>query len=304
MGMKYLIIGAGGTGACLGAFLASKGKEVTFIARGSHLRAMRENGLVVKSDLKGTIHIKDIKVCDVNEYEDKADVIFVCVKGYSLTGVMPIIQKASHRDTVTIPILNLFGTGDRLAKQITQGHVLDGCIYIIGYIEEPGVVVQSGSTFKVVYGPREDQVISESVMEILQAELEASGIKVMYSKDIKKDTFQKYSFISSYAACGAYFDCEASEMQESGIIREMLIALQEEIKKIGEAMGIKFDENLSDLNMKMIKKLPPETTASMQKDIRAGKQSELDGLVFEVVRMGEKLGVETPWYNKVIRKFN
>lgn len=302
MGMKYLIVGSGGTGGCIGAFLAESGRDVTFIARGAHLRAMREEGLYVDSGLKGMLHIREVKAYEDYEYQDKADIIFVCVKGYSLESVVPLIEKAAHAGTLIIPVLNLFGTGEKLSHVIRGAEILDGCIYIVGYIESPGHLVQSGKIFKLVYGPRPYQVIDERILLELRQDLEVSGIKVIQSDNMHKDAFEKFSFISSYAACGAYFDVAAKQMQIKGAVRDLLVRLQQEIKAIGEAMNIHFEEDLTRLNMRVVDALSPDTTASMQKDLRAGRESEIDGLVIEVTRLGRKWGVETPAYDLVVEK--
>lgn len=106
--MKYLILGTGGTGASIGAFLAAEGKDVTFMARGAHLEAMRKNGLVLDSGLKGHVEIKNVKAFEGKDINDKADVIFVCVKSYSLEDIIPVIKRAAGADTIVIPILNMF----------------------------------------------------------------------------------------------------------------------------------------------------------------------------------------------------
>lgn len=108
--MNYLIIGTGGVGGCIAGFLALAGKDVTCIARGKHLEAIRRQGLHLKSDLKGE-HFLRVKACTAEEYQGKADVILVCVKGYSIDSIRPVLERAATPDTLVIPILNVYGTG-------------------------------------------------------------------------------------------------------------------------------------------------------------------------------------------------
>ncbi|CAK7057920.1 MAG: hypothetical protein BACD_02792 [Bacteroides rodentium] len=116
--LKYLIAGTGGVGGSIAAFLALAGKDVTCIARGEHLAAIRENGLQLHSDLKGE-HALRVPAYTAEEYtalvstsaDYKADVIFVCVKGYSVDSITELIKNAAHEHTVVIPILNVYGTG-------------------------------------------------------------------------------------------------------------------------------------------------------------------------------------------------
>ena len=102
--MKYLVVGTGGVGGSIAGFLALAGKEVACIARGKHLEAIRRNGLHLKSDLKGE-HYLPVKACTAEEFSGKADVIFVCVKGYSIDSIKEVLERASTPDTLVIPIL-------------------------------------------------------------------------------------------------------------------------------------------------------------------------------------------------------
>ena len=153
--MKYLIVGTGGTGGAIGGFLAASGKDVSFIARGSHLEAIRQNGLVVDSELRGRLHIENAQAFDMESYEDSPDVIFVCVKGYSMDEVCPFLRRVARPDTMIVPILNVYGTGGKLAVRMPGLTVADGCVYIVSYISAPGEITQKGPLFRVVYGNRD-----------------------------------------------------------------------------------------------------------------------------------------------------
>ena len=137
--MKYLILGTGGTGGSLGAYLANAGNDVTFLARGAHLDAMRKNGFHVIRP-KGDIHLIPVKAENMETYREIPDVIFVCVKGYSLADTIPFIRRTACRNTVVIPVLNLYGTGGRLQKELPDLLVTDGCIYVAASIDHPGCV--------------------------------------------------------------------------------------------------------------------------------------------------------------------
>ena len=131
--LKYLIAGTGGVGGSIAAFLSLSGKDVTCIARGEHLAAIRGNGLQLHSDLKGEHSLK-VAAFTAEEFQGKADVIFVCVKGYSVDSITELIKRASHERTVVIPILNVYGTGPRIQRLVPGVTVLDGCIYIVGFV--------------------------------------------------------------------------------------------------------------------------------------------------------------------------
>ena len=114
--MKYAIIGAGGTGGTLGFYLTKAEKDVTLIARGSHLEAMQKQGLTMRQLWDGKEETIPVKACRMEEYTEQPDVILVCVKGYSLTDLIPDIRRIAGSETVVLPILNIYGTGGRLQK--------------------------------------------------------------------------------------------------------------------------------------------------------------------------------------------
>ncbi|WP_455592675.1 ketopantoate reductase family protein [Bacteroides sp.] len=300
--MKYLIAGTGGVGGSIAGFLSLAGKDVTCIARGAHLQAIRENGLKLKSDLKGE-HALRVDACTAEEFDGKADVIFVCVKGYSVDSITDLIKRASHKDTIVIPILNVYGTGPRIQRLVPGVTVLDGCIYIVGFVSGEGEITQMGTIFRLVYGAHKGTVVPPEVMEAVQRDLQESGIKVEISPDINRDTFVKWSFISAMAVTGAYYDVPMGEVQKPGKVRDTFIGLSTESTALGKKLGIEFKENPVEYNLKVIDKLAPESTASMQKDMARGHQSEVQGLLFDMIAAAEEQGIDIPTYRMVAQKF-
>lgn len=296
--MKYLVIGAGGTGGCIGAYMTEVGKDVTLIARGAHLRAMQEDGIRMETTKKGDYTVKPVKAADMEHYNEKPDVIFVCVKGYSLEDTVPFIRKVAKPETVVIPILNIYGTGGRLQKMLPELLVTDGCIYIAAEIRKPGCLWQNGDIFRVVYGVREPSEYRPVLKEI-KKDLDDSGIDGVLSDNIRRDALQKFSYVSPAAACGQYYDAMAGDMQKPGEIRDTFAALIGEIDTLANAMGIHFEADIVKTNLNILDSLTPEASTSMQRDVKKGKVSEMDGLIFEVVRMGRKYGVTLPVYEKI-----
>lgn len=299
--MKYLIIGAGGTGGCIGAYMTQAGKDVTLIARGVHLKAMQENGLRMETTSKGNYVVENIKATDMEHYNEKPDVIFVCVKGYSLKETIPFIRKVAKPETVVIPVLNIYGTGGRMQKELPNLLVTDGCIYIVGLIKEPGCLLQSGSLFKVVFGVRKATEYRPMLAQV-KKDLEDADIECVLSDNIRKDAMRKFSYISPAAACGQYYRAASDAMQKPGEIRETFKTLIGEIMAISDAMGITFEEDMIKTNLAIMDTLAPGVKTSMQRDVEAGKNSELDGLVYSVVRLGEEYGVSVPMYRKISEK--
>ena len=299
---KYLIVGAGGVGGSIAGFLALAGKDVTCIVRGEHLKAIREKGLHLKSDLKGE-HYLPVKAFTSEEYADKADVIFVCVKGYSIDSIKDVLEKAAKPDTLVVPILNVYGTGPRIGRLVPDVTVLDGCIYIVGFVSAPGEITQMGKVFRLIFGARPAQGIAPERLEAIADVLQEAGIRVTISDDINRDTFVKWSFISAMACTGAYHNVPMGPLQHPGAERDTFIGLSRESAEIGRRLGVEFVGDPVANNLMILDKLDPASTASMQKDIARGHESEIQGQLFDMITLGEKLGVEMPTYYQVAERF-
>ena len=300
--MKFVVIGAGGTGGPIGAYMTRAGKDVTLIARGAHLQAMREQGITLRKTWGDTEVIAPVKAASMEEYEGTADVIFVCVKGYSLEETVPFIRRISGEHTVVIPILNIYGTGGRLQEQLPEILVTDGCIYISANLEGHGHLLMHGQIFRIVFGVRKKEEY-RPVLEQIARELEDCGIEGILTEDIRRDALVKFSYVSPAGVCGLWYQAPAAAMQRPGEARERFCSLVSEISRLGEAMGITFQENLVERNLKILDDLAPEATTSMQRDVDAGKRSEIEGLLFEVVRMGKDWGVGLPCYREAAQRF-
>lgn len=300
--MKYAIIGAGGTGGCLGFFLEKAGKDVTLIARGKHLEAIRKNGLTIQKLWDESRETLPVKACTAEEYKETPDVILICVKGYSMDETVPAIKKIAGKETVVIPILNIYGTGGRLQKKLPELTVSDGCIYVSANILEPGVILQHGKILRVVFGARKPEEETEKMREVAK-DMASDEMEVVLSENIRRDAMVKFSYVSPIGAAGLYCNAVAADFQREGEQREMFKALIREITALSHAMGIEFEEDLVERNLKILASLSPEATTSMQRDVMEGKSSEMDGLVYEVVRMGREYKVSMPQYEKAAACF-
>ena len=299
--MKYLVIGAGGTGGSIGAYLAEAGKDVTLIARGAHLKKMQEEGLKMETTKKGNYTVNPIQATDMEHYDEQPDVIFVCVKGYSLEETIPFIKRVAKGSTIVIPILNIYGTGGRMQEKLPELLVTDGCIYIAAEIKEPGTIWQNGDIFRIVYGVRKKEELRPELFEVAK-DLKESGIDGVLSENIQRDALQKFAYVSPMAACGLYYHVSAGEVQKTGEPRDTFVKLMREIDALAVAMDIPFIVDIVTTNLQILDSLNPTASTSMQRDIYAGKSSEIDGLIYEVVRMGKKYGVATPTYEMVEKK--
>lgn len=316
--MKYIIIGAGGTGGILGFYMTKAGKDVTLIARNAHLEAMKKQGLSVQKMWTNETETIPVSAESMESYEakgEKADVILVCVKKYSLDSCIPFIQDISHENTIVVPVLNVYGTGAYLQEKLPKVLVTDECIYVSANIKQAGVLLQHGEILRVFFGVREKEDLkklngqsdgeykAERLLKKIAQDFKDSGIDGILSDNIKRDALTKFSYVSPIGTAGLYLHAVAGDFQREGEARELFKTLIREIVTLSKAMGITFEEDLVERNLKILSNLPEETTTSMQRDVMEGKQSEIDGLVYEVVRMAEKYGAEVPAYRRAAEKF-
>ena len=316
--MKYIIIGAGGTGGILGFYMTKAGKDVTLIARNAHLEAMKKQGLSVQKMWTNETETIPVDAESMESYEvkgEKADVILVCVKKYSLDSCIPFIQNISHENTIVVPVLNVYGTGAYLQEKLPKVLVTDGCIYVSANIKQAGVLLQHGEILRVFFGVREKEDLkklngqsdgeykAERLLKKIAQDFKDSGIDGILSDNIKRDALTKFSYVSPIGTAGLYLHAVAGDFQREGEARELFKTLIREIVTLANAMGITFEEDLVERNLKILSNLPEEATTSMQRDVMEGKQSEIDGLIYEVVRMAEKYGTEVPTYRRTAEKF-
>ena len=305
MELKYIIAGAGATGGSIGAFLAADGRDVTFLARGTQLEAFLEKGISMRHTAKGDFTIAPIKAMTMEEYHEQPDVILVCVKSYSLKDVIELVKRTGNSETVVIPILNIYGTGERMQRALPGVTVTDGCIYVAAHVSAPGEITHGGDIFRVVYGLRPGQKTSEVVMEKLskvKKDFDHAGISGEYTDRVRQDTFQKFMYTSPMAAAGEYYHAQAGTFQKTGEPRETFIAMDKELLALSKAMGLDIPENMVERNLAILAGLSPEAGTSMQRDIAKGKQSEISELVYAVEDMAAVYGVEMPVYHRIIEE--
>lgn len=291
--MKYLVIGAGGTGGPIAAHLNKGGADVAVIARGEHLEAIKQKGLTIKKS-DGTVLNERIKVYTEDEYCEKADVIFVTVKSYSVDSVIELIRKASHENTVVIPLLNVFTTGEYLSEKLPELYVVDGTMYIVASIKEPGVISMNADIFRVLFGERKGQR-AEKILDLVAEDMLSKGINITHTSEIRREALLKFSFISPMAAAGVYHKCRAGDMHKEGKERETFVSLVSEVVILAKSMGVEFEESLVERSLRLLDARTPDMISSMQRDVEAGKKSEFDGLIHSVAKISKEknLGLKT-----------
>lgn len=289
--MRIAVFGAGAVGGYFGARLAQAGEEVIFIARGGHLEAIRQNGLFVESPL-GDFHIHPAQATDRPEEVGPVDVVLVGVKAWQVPEVAPKMGPLLGPETFIIPLENGVEAADQLAAVWGRERVLGGLCRIISTVAAPGRIRHGGMEPYVAFGELDNRPSPRA--ERLRAAFERAGVRAEIPSDISVALWEKFLFIAPFAGLGAVTRAPVGVLRSVPQLRRMLEDAIGEAFAVGRARSVRLPDDAPARTLALIDGMPPEGTTSMQRDIAAGRPSELDYLVGAVVRLGEASGVATP----------
>jgi 2-dehydropantoate 2-reductase len=288
--MRIVVMGAGGTGGYFGAKLARAGEDVTFVARGAHLAAMRAHGLTVRSAVDGQWTVQAPAVERV-EGLSTADLVLFCVKSFDTEAAVEAIRPVIGPDTGVLSIQNGIDNEDRIASLIGPGHVLGGAAQVFSVIAEPGII-SHGFLGRLVFGEMDGRDTPRA-----RAFLEAcrrAGIPAELSADAVTALWEKYVYLASHAGMTALTRCPAGIVRTLPETRRMYRLLLEEMYRLAVAAGVALDPATVDTYTGFLDRLDPGTYSSLYHDLAHGKRLELEALHGHAVRLGERLGVATP----------
>ncbi|MCU4156072.1 2-dehydropantoate 2-reductase [Carboxylicivirga sp. A043] len=288
--MKIAVIGTGGVGGYFGAKLAQADNEVTFIARGAHLEAIRENGLLVKS-VYGDMHITNVNATDKITDINKADLVLVAVKAWQIKEIREEINHILHSNSIVLPLQNGVLAADELAEVIPAKHIMGGLCRIFSLIEAPGVVNHVGFKPEIVFGERNGSLSTR--MGKLTQLFEHAGVAHKASRDIEADVWKKFIFICTSALL-AVTKTTYGELRELNETRQMMIALLNEIYAVSQKKGVNIKPNFIDKTIEVIDSVAYDSTSSLTRDVWEGKPSEIDYQNGTVVKLAEQYGVDVP----------
>ena len=289
--VKVLIVGAGGVGGYHGGLLSMSGEEVTLLARGEHLRAIKDNGLRVKSELSGDFTVHPMAT-DKPDGSWKAELALFCVKGYHNENAIKAMAPAVGEDTDILTLQNGIGAGAELADAFGNEKVILGATYIDGWVEAPGVVAEGGGAWDTVFGEPDGEETARST-QILDMFTRA-GIETRLTKEIQDALWAKLLMICGLSgmSCITYGSIEA--VFETPETREMTRRIMMEVETVGLAKGAVFEDGIVDWTLEHLHENRKTVTSSMFIDMKAGKPLEVGVLNGAVSKAGREVGVDTP----------
>jgi 2-dehydropantoate 2-reductase len=290
--VRIAVFGAGAVGGYFGGRLAQAGEHVVLIARGPHLEALRRHGLRVDS-IAGDFVVHPAQATDDPAEVGIVDVILVAVKAWQVRQAARAMQPMVGPDTFVVPLENGVEAPSQLAGVLGEEHVLGGLCRIISELVEPGRIRHAGISPTVTVGELDGRR-SERVELLWDALNRAEGVTPRIAPDIQVAVWEKFLFIASFSGVGAVTRAPIGALRSLPQTRRMLERAMEEILTVAHARGIALPPGAVAETMAFIDDLPPEGTASMQRDVTAGRPSELESQNGAVVRLGRDAGVETP----------
>lgn len=290
--MRVAVFGAGGVGGYFGGRLAQAGENVTFIARGPHLQAMRANGLQVQS-VAGDFVVEPAQATDDPAAAGEVDVVLVAVKAWQVPEAAPAIQSLLGSNTVVVPLENGVEAPEQLATVLGHKHVAGGLCRIISYIGAPGVIHHIGAEPYVAFGELDNR-LSRRLERLRAAFDRATGVTTEIPADIEAAMWRKFLLIATFSGVGAVTRAPIGILRSRPETRAMLQQALHEIYNVALARGIALNEEAIEAAVTFMDNLPPDATASMQRDILEGRPSELESQNGAVVRLGDAAGVDTP----------
>ncbi len=289
--MRIAVVGAGGIGGYYGALLLATGHDVTFLARGAHLAAMREQGLRVESVAAEPVTLQ-VRATDRPADVGRVDLVLFTVKSYDTQTAAAMVPPLLGEETAVLTLQNGVDNVDVLAAAIERRHVLGGVCYIYSAVAAPGVIRHTGGPGRVIFGELDGQVSSRA-QAILHA-FRATRVPVELSQQILVAMWEKYVFIAAHGGMTALTRLPIGPILATPETRELYFEAIEEVASVGRAHGIPIPEGQRERVRRLAESLEPGVYSSLYADLVGGRRLELEALLGNVVRLGERYKVPTP----------
>jgi 2-dehydropantoate 2-reductase len=289
--MRIAVIGTGGIGAPYGASLAKAGADVTFVARGAHLAAMRENGLKIEGD-RGETLVRPAQATDDIASIGPVDYVLFCVKLWDVESAGQQIRPIVGPQTAVIPLQNGIDAAERLVPIVGRDAVMGGTAFVTGAIVAPGIVRQTGTYQQMTFGELDRHPRARG--ERLAAMCSAAGFDGILSPDIMVPIWEKFLLLVPLANINALTRLPLGKYREDPDTFALLEASLRETIGVGLAEGVRLPPDSFDKTLTAIRSMPPYHMVSMGNDLLRGNRLELPWFAGKVVELGRRHGIPTP----------
>ncbi|HXC68523.1 MAG TPA: 2-dehydropantoate 2-reductase [Pyrinomonadaceae bacterium] len=294
--MRIAVFGAGGVGGFFGGRLAHAGEDVTFIARGEHLRAIKAGGLKVESP-SGDFVVFPAKATDDVTEVGEVDLVILGVKAWQVPEAAHAMKPLAGSRTTVLPLQNGVDAVSQLVAELGSDRVIGGLCRIVSFVVGPGHIRHAGFTPSIIIGELDNRRTTRT--DTIEQVFKNAGLEISVAADIQVALWTKFLFIASFSGVGAMANAPAGVVRSDPKWRSHLLNAMEEIYALAHARGIKLPANSVDTVMASVDGLPEDATSSMQRDIAAGKPSELESQNGAVVRMAREAGIDVPTHTLI-----
>jgi 2-dehydropantoate 2-reductase len=284
-------MGSGGVGGYFGARLASGGADVTFIARGAHLAAMREHGLVIESAAE-PIRLPEVQATDDPAGIGPVDIILFCVKLWDSEAAAQSLRPIVGPQTGVISLQNGVQKDDVLRSIFGNEAVMGGVAYMATTVARPGVIAQTGSLQRMIFGEYDGRRSRRG--EALLAACRSGGIDAELSTDIRRAIWEKFVFLVGLSGATAAMRSPIGTIRAEPPTRRFLLELMREAVAVGRAHGVDLPKDYAEQRLAFVDGLPYDMTSSMHHDLERGRPLEVRWLNGSVAELGAAVGVPTP----------
>lgn len=291
--MKIAVVGAGGVGGYFGGVLALADNDVHLLARGAHLKAIKDNGLQIETQNQQLLE-PELAVTDSAESIGHADLVIVAVKGWQLDDAIPAIRLLCHTDTLILPLLNGVNAPSTLQKALPDQKTLGGLCGIISHIKSPGLIQHIGIDPFITFGVVADNPINKAKLSELKSVFENADINTTLTEDITLAMWRKYLFICPLSAVTSVTRATIGRVRSTPESLYLLEQAVDELMNVGQAIGVQLTDEHRQTVMKSVMTAPEDGTTSMQRDIMAGRNSELDTQLGHAIRIADKANCSIP----------
>lgn len=288
--MRIAVVGAGGAGGYFGGRLAQTGYDVTFIARGEHLRALSQEGLRVES-INGDFAVSPVQATDNPEDIGAVDLVIMGVKAWQIPATAARLSLMLGPDTLVLPLQNGLEASSQLAEVLGPSPVLGGLCAIYSFITAPGCIRHIGIDPSVTFGALHPGQVGR--LDAVQAALQKAGITANIASDIRVPLWEKF-LVLRWGVVGAVSRVPAGVLRRLPPARDMIDRASREVLDIAKTQGIDMPADALQRSSALLDSLPAGATTSLQRDVMEGRPSELDAQAGVLVRLGEKVSVATP----------
>ena len=286
------MMGSGGVGGFFGGRLAKAGYDVTFIARGRHLAAMRESGLTIENATEGNIHVPKVNATDDPAKVGAVDLVILSVKLWDTEDAARAIKPMVGPGTGVVSLQNGVIKDDILRSVLDAKNIMGGVGYVATHISRPGVIDQVGTMQRIIVGEYDGRE-SERAKFLHKALLDA-GVTAELSRDIRRAIWEKYVFLVGLSGTTTTMRTTLGPIRSNPQTRAFLLDVMREVVAVGRGLGVALDADFADQRLKFADTLPADMTSSMHHDLERGNRLEVEWLSGGVVKLGQKAGVPTP----------